>query len=111
MFWHGVGQRIAVLRRLASTTAVIPFPSGAFLPMTEVTERVMNVMKKTVRSVPPTVGADANFASLGFDSLARKDLWARLEEEFCVEIPAKDVDAFVSVDGVSKYFSSHPKAR
>ena len=110
MLWNRGGRRLGVLGRLASSTA-IPLPDGAFLPRSEVTERVTNVMKRTVRSVPPTVGTDANFASLGLDSLARKDLWARLEEEFCVEIPAKDVDALVSVDAVSKYFSSHSKAR
>jgi acyl carrier protein len=83
---------------------------STFLPKAEVTDRVLKVVK-SVRSAPPTVGADASFAALGFDSLVRKELWTKFEDEFCVEVPAKDAEAFVSVDGVSKYFAAHPKAR
>ena len=91
-----------------SSTAV---PKGCYLPAGEVTERVLNVVK-TIRSVPPTLATDAKFADMGFDSMIRKELWTKFEDEFCVEVPPKDADTvFVSVAAVSKYFSSHPKAR
>lgn len=95
------------VRRAASSSA----PQGSFLTAADVTARVLNVVK-TIRSVPPTVSADAKFAELGFDSMIRKELWTKFEDEFCVEVPPQDAErAFVSVADVSKYFSSHPKAR
>lgn len=94
----------------AGSRRALSVPAGAFLPKAEVTDRVLRVVK-SIRSVPPTLSADASFAGLGFDSLVRKELWAKFEDEFRVEIPAKDAETFVSVDGVAKYFSAHPKAR
>jgi acyl carrier protein len=86
-------------------------PAGSYLSKAEVTARVLDVVK-TIRSVPPTVTSDASFSGLGFDTLIRKELWAKFEDEFCVEVPQKDADAqFVSVEGVVNYFAGHPKAR
>lgn len=102
------GSGKASLVRKLSTVSI---PAGSYLSKAEVTDRVLNVVK-TIRSVPPTITADASFSTLGFDSLIRKELLTKFEDEFCVEVPAKDADTlFVSVEGVSKYFSSHPKAR
>jgi acyl carrier protein len=99
-------------RKLAVKTfsTNVSAPAGSFLSKAEVTDRVLRVVK-SIRSVPPTIGAEASFASLGLDSLVRKELWSKFEDEFCVEVPPKDADTFVSVEGVSKYFASHPKAR
>ena len=93
-------------RRAASSSS-----AASFLAAADVTARVLSVVK-TIRSVPPTVSADAKFAELGFDSMVRKELWTKFEDEFCVEVPPHDAErVFVSVAEVSKYFSAHPKAR
>jgi len=113
---HGLRATVAraAQRRvlgLASRGFATGPPAGSYLSKAEVTERVLDVVK-TIRSVPPTVTSDASFSALGFDSLIRKELWAKFEDEFCVEVPQKDADAqFVSVEGVVKYFAGHPKAR
>lgn len=86
-------------------------PTAAYLDVQEVTERVTNVVK-SIRSAPPTVDAGAYFvADLGFDSLIRKELNEKLADEFCVTVPAKDSELFISVASAIQYFSTHPKAR
>lgn len=101
------GSRLA----FRSFRALSTVPSGAFLPASEVTTRVINVVKSTSRSCPEDLSDDANFTQLGFDSLIRKELWSNLEEEFCVQVPSNDAESFLSIASVSKYFASHPKAR
>ena len=84
--------------------------SAAFLPALEVNARVLDVVKST-RFVPDSVQSSATFNELGFDSMTRKDLWIKLEDEFCVEVPEADATTFLSVEDVTAYFSSNPKAR
>ena len=84
--------------------------SAAFLPAGEVSNRVLNVVK-SVRFVADSVQSTANFNDLGFDSMTRKELWVKLEDEFCVEVSEADATDFLSVEDVTTYFSSHPKAR
>lgn len=94
---------IEMLRRGFSTAA-------GMLPSTNVSARVLSVLKN-IRCVPPSVTANTKFSDLGFDSLIKKDLCNLLENEFCVEVPAKDAANFHSAQDVTKYFSNHPKAR
>lgn len=90
-------------RRTMSTAA-------GLLPAANVSTRVLNVLKN-IRCVPQTVAANAKFSDLGLDSLHKKELTPMLESEFCVEVPANAAANFHSVEDVTKYFSSHPKAR
>ena len=86
-------------------------PAAAYLPTAQVTERIINIVK-TVRSAPRTVEISHHFvADMGFDSLIRKELTTKLEEEFCVSLTAKDADSLLSVKAAVDYFSAHPKAR
>ena len=95
-----------VMRRSFSTV-----PAAAYLPTAQVTERVINIVK-TIRSAPRTVEVSHHFvADMGFDSLIRKELATKLEEEFCVALAAKDADSLLSVKAAVDYFSAHPKAR
>ena len=103
-----------VIRSTTKQTG-IRFLSGsgsgaAFLPAVEVSNRVLNVVKST-RFVPDSVQLSATFNELGFDSMTRKDLWVKLEDEFCVEVPEADATTFLSVEDVTAYFSSNAKAR
>lgn len=87
------------------------FSSAAGLLKSDlVNARVLNVVK-SIRCVPPSVGATQPFSELGFDSLIKKDLWDKLENEFCVEVAENDVAKFNTVEDVTKYFAAHPKAR
>ena len=80
------------------------------LPSANVSARVVNVLK-TIRCVPPSVGASTSFSELGLDSLHRKDLQSKLEAEFRVELGDKEAAAFQSVQDVTNFFAGHPKAR
>jgi len=90
-------------------TAAAP---GSYLPKAVVQERVINVVK-SIRSVPRDFAdTEASFGDLGFDSLVRKELWLKLEDEFCVPVASKDAEStFSTVSSVVQFFSSHPKAR
>ena len=84
--------------------------AAGLLPSAQVSSRVLNVVK-TIRCVPPSVRATQKFSELGFDSLYRKDLHSKLEAEFRVDVAEKDAASFQSVEDVTKFFSTHPKAR
>jgi acyl carrier protein len=104
---RAVGRAFLRSHRCASSGV----PAASFLPQEEVASRVTAVIK-SLKYSPPTFPADAAFVSdLGFDSLIVKDLIVRLEDEFCVEVPADAAKAFVSVAPVVGFFASHPKAR
>ena len=85
-------------------------PSAAFLPVSEVTVRVLNVVR-SIRSTPQSLSENDHFVSdLGLDSLVRKTLNMKLNEEFCIT-PAKGAATHLSVQDAISFFSQHPKAR
>ena len=87
------------------------FSSAAgLLNSSHVSSRVLNVVK-TIRCVPDNMAATTKFNDVGFDSLYRKDLAAKLQAEFRVDLTEKDVANFHNCEDVTKFFSSHPKAR
>jgi acyl carrier protein len=86
------------------------YMSVAFLDQTSVSARVIDVVKSTY-GVPPSVSDESSLATLGFDSLLRKDLLVNLENEFCIQIPEKDIKAFTTIGDASKYIATNPKAR
>lgn len=93
------------------TKRSLAVPAGSYLPADDVTNRVLNVVK-SIKSTPRTISVESHFTvDLGFDSLLRKDVLSKLEEEFCVPVPAPTADSILSVHSAVKYFSSHPKAR
>lgn len=93
------------VQRNASTV-----PTSSFLPTSEVSHRVTNVVK-SIRS-SESIGLDDNFSvDLGFDSLERKQLVAALANEFRVGLPQSNAENLISVNAAVKYFSEHPKAR
>jgi acyl carrier protein len=95
------------LSRFASSA----IPKGSYLPLQDVEERVISVVK-SIRSAPPSVERSHHFvADLHFDSLIRKDLTSKLEDEFCVSVSSKDADQFLAVSDAINFFVNHPKAR
>ena len=104
-FGRTLTSEIAVTSSKFSTV-----PSAAFLPVHEVKVRVLNVVR-SLRSTPLSLTESDHFvADLGFDSLVRKTLNLKLNEEFCIT-PAKGAATHLSVPEAIKYFSEHPKAR
>ena len=102
---RGITSRVNVKSSNFSTV-----PSAAFLPLSEVTERVLNVVR-SIRSSPHSLSENDHFVSdLGFDSLVRKTLNMKLNEEFCIT-PAKGAATHLSVQDAVSFFSQHPKAR
>lgn len=96
------------VRRLSTKVNVFP---GAFLNSDSVADRVVNVVK-TVKFTPRDIDLAHSFtADYKFDSLLKKDLLAKLEEEFCLKIPSEVAKDLVTVRAVVDYFSTHPKAR
>ena len=99
-------RNILFYRRFLSTR-----PSATFLPVDEVKDRVLAVIK-SIPSAPFAVDANSHLvANLKFDSLQRKDLAVRLEAEFCVSAPQNFASNILGVPEIVKYFSEHPKAR
>jgi len=102
-------QRLAVggpVRRAFASA-----PPAAFVPVQEVTSRVLNVVQG-LKYAPESVAVDAHFVKdLEFDSLITKDLIEKLGAEFCVPVPAKEADKMVTAQAAVDFFAQHPKAR
>nr|AJQ20613.1 Acyl Carrier Protein [Salvia miltiorrhiza] len=85
---------------------------GSFLEKSEVTDRVLNVVKKFEKVDPSKVTPTAHFQKdLGLDSLDTVDIVMALEEEFCFEIPDNDADKIQSLDLAVDFIASHPQAK
>lgn len=88
------------------------FASSTFLPSSEVTERVMEVMKNFDKVDPSKVTESAKFSDdLGLDSLDSVEVLLAVEDEFCVEIPDAEADKMASIADVVEYVTAHPMAK
>ena len=112
----------------ASATAVTASPShwgtlsqsrflaeaakGAFLPESEVRDRVMETVKAFEKVDPARVTATSHFANdLGLDSLDSVEVVMGLEDEFAIEIPDADADKILSIPDAIKYITSNSQAK
>lgn len=67
-----------------STSASSTVPAACYLPVSDVTARVMSIVRST-RAVPESMTDDAHFvADLQFDSLIRQNVNVLLMDEFCI---------------------------
>ncbi|XP_048446353.1 acyl carrier protein 2, mitochondrial-like, partial [Pyrus x bretschneideri] len=97
----------AIRRRLLSEEV-----RGTFLDKSEVTDRVVSVVKNFQKVDPSKVTPNANFESdLGLDSLDSVEIVMALEEEFGFEIPDNEADKIKSIDLAVDFISSHPQAK
>mmetsp|Transcript_30920 Transcript_30920/g.52291 ORF Transcript_30920/g.52291 Transcript_30920/m.52291 type:complete len:117 (+) Transcript_30920:53-403(+) len=110
-FFRSVGgvqrscNNMIVLARFSSV------PPGAFLPVEEVTDRVLSVVK-SMPLCPETVTPDMGFGSdLGFDSMIRKELNDKIATEFCLTIGDDAKATFATPASVISFVSASPKAR
>ncbi|KAF2564088.1 hypothetical protein F2Q70_00015329 [Brassica cretica] len=84
---------------------------GSFLDKSDVTDRVIIVVKNFQRVDPSKVTPKAHFLNdLGLDSLDSVEVVMALEEEFKFEIPDNEADKILSVDQAVDFIASHPQA-
>lgn len=82
------------------------------LSESEVTERVLNVVKGFEKVDPAKVSAKSHFLNdLGLDSLDAVEVVMALEEEFVIEIPDSEAEKIQSVADAVNYIVTHPQAK
>ncbi|XP_059437149.1 acyl carrier protein 2, mitochondrial [Corylus avellana] len=85
---------------------------GSFLDKSEVTDRVISVVKNFQKVDPSKVSANAHFQNdLGLDSLDAVEIVMALEEEFGFEIPDNEADKINSISLAVDFIASHPQAK
>ncbi|XP_020703046.1 acyl carrier protein 2, mitochondrial [Dendrobium catenatum] len=85
---------------------------GSFLDKSEVTDRVITVVKNFQKVDPSKVTPKANFQTdLGLDSLDTVEVVMALEEEFGFEIPDNEADKISSINDAVDFIASHPQAK
>jgi len=85
---------------------------GSFLDKSEVTDRVLSVVKNFQKVEPSKVTPKAHFQNdLGLDSLDTVEVVMALEEEFGLEIPDNEADKIQSIDLAVEFIASHPQAK
>lgn len=90
-------------------------PAGqvqSFLDKTEVTERVIAVLKNFEKVDAAKLTPTAHFSNdLGLDSLDAVEVSMALEEEFCITIPDAEAEKILSVQDAVAFVSTHPQAK
>ncbi|KAM2279857.1 hypothetical protein FF2_039842 [Malus domestica] len=81
------------------------------LTKSEVTDRVLSVVKSFPKVDPSTVSPDVHFQKdLGLDSLDNVEIVIALEEEFKLEIPDLEAVRIDSTNLAIEYVYNHPMA-
>lgn len=83
-----------------------------FLDATEVTDRIVTVVKNFDKVDPAKVTPAAKFIDdLGLDSLDSVEVVMAIEDEFAIEIPDAEADKILSIEDATEYISGHPMAK
>ncbi|KAK9735827.1 hypothetical protein RND81_04G231100 [Saponaria officinalis] len=85
---------------------------GSFLDKSEVTDRVLKVVKNFQNVDSSKVTPSAHFQKdLGLDSLDTVEIVMALEEEFRFEIPDNEADKISTINMAVDFIASHPQAK
>ncbi|XP_052185727.1 acyl carrier protein 2, mitochondrial-like [Diospyros lotus] len=85
---------------------------GSFLDKSEVTDRVITVVRAFQKVDPSKVSPNAHFQNdLGLDSLDTVEVVMALEEEFGFEIPDNEADKINTINLAVDFIASHPQAK
>ncbi|XVF07022.1 hypothetical protein REPUB_Repub06bG0101500 [Reevesia pubescens] len=85
---------------------------GSFLDKSEVTDRVISVVKNFQKVDTSKVTPNAHFQQdLGLDSLDTVEVVMALEEEFGFEIPDNEADKISTINLAVEFIASHPQAK
>ena len=74
--------------------------------MTDIAERVRNIVAERLNVNPEEVTLETTFEDLGADSLDVMDLVMELEQEFDIEIPDKDAEKIRTIEDTINYIQS-----
>jgi acyl carrier protein len=95
-----------------STTSTTSTNKETFLPVDQVTERVLSVVKSFPKIDAKKVTPKANFMTdLGLDSLDTVELVMMFEEEFVLTIPDDQAEKILTIEDAVNFISKHPQAR
>lgn len=96
----------------AATSSVRFFSAQTFLDRSEVSERVVGVVKNFEKVDGDKVNEVAKFVEdLGLDSLDVVEVVMAMEEEFTIEIPDNESEKLTTVAQVIDYVAAHPMAK
>lgn len=115
-----LASRVAI-RAVAPKTAfsalrqpqyVRTFAAQTFLDASDVTERIINVVKNFDQVDANKVAPKVKFTDdLGLDSLDVVEVVMAIEDEFAIEIPDAEADKISSIEEAVEYITSHPMAK
>jgi NADH dehydrogenase (ubiquinone) 1 alpha/beta subcomplex 1 len=109
--WRNVLTRFCVLFTPHSNPTGI-LRLQVFLDASEVTERIMTVVKNFDQVDPSKVSPETKFVDdLGLDSLDIVEVVMAIEDEFAIEIPDQEADKISSIAEAIDYISTHPMAK
>mmetsp|Transcript_14164 Transcript_14164/g.16224 ORF Transcript_14164/g.16224 Transcript_14164/m.16224 type:complete len:146 (+) Transcript_14164:153-590(+) len=109
---QGISLRPQFKNNLLIQQPVRNFAASTFLPVEEVTERVMNVVKAFEKVDEGKVTPTSHFANdLGLDSLDAVEVVMAFEEEFVIEIPDAEAEKILTCEDAIKFISAHPQAK
>jgi acyl carrier protein len=74
--------------------------------MTDIAERVRNIVAERLNVNPEEVTLETTFEDLGADSLDVMDLVMELEQEFDIEIPDEDAEKIRTIEDTINYIQS-----
>eukprot|EP00977_Amphora_coffeiformis_P013929 scaffold3806_cov169-Amphora_coffeaeformis.AAC.5 len=112
-----VGRAVALSAvRAPSTPAVFTLRHFSappiFLDASEVTDRILTIVKNFDQVDPAKVSPTTKFADdLGLDSLDIVEVVMAIEDEFAIEIPDQEADKITSIAEAIEYISTHPMAK
>uniref|UniRef100_A0A7S2SKU6 Acyl carrier protein n=1 Tax=Eucampia antarctica TaxID=49252 RepID=A0A7S2SKU6_9STRA len=89
------------------------FAAGStFLDPSEVTDRIVSVVKNFDKVDPANVQPESKFEDdLGLDSLDSVEVVMAIEDEFAIEIPDAEADKIASIADAVEYIAGHPMAK
>lgn len=88
------------------------FAASTFLDPSDVTERIMGVVKNFDQVDANKVNDKVKFTDdLGLDSLDIVEVVMAIEDEFAIEIPDAEADKIASIEDAVEYITSHPMAK
>jgi NADH dehydrogenase (ubiquinone) 1 alpha/beta subcomplex 1 len=102
------------VRRVATPRimAIRGFSSQTFLDRSEVSERVLGVLKNFEKVQASKITETAKFIEdLGLDSLDVVEVVMAVEEEFVIEIPDSEAERLMTPAQVIDYVAAHPMAK
>lgn len=74
--------------------------------MTDIAERVKNIVAERLNVNPEEITLETTFEDLGADSLDVMDLIMELEQEFDIEIPDEDTEKIRTIEDTINYIQS-----